>query len=123
MDRANDCFRSAIQVIEERISNLKKETSAAASDAGGLATLDMLKKEQEVLELEKLLPEMAAKIEDSQDQLKAASELEKTLDDEESKDSLVVAKIHDSPQKPVNNISHLVKRKVCMPVNQSYIHF
>ena len=107
LERANDCFRSAIQVIEDRISNLK----AAVQAAGGLTTPEMVNKEKEVLELEKLLPEMAAKIEDSQDQQKAASEVAKTLGDEESKDSQVVAKIHESPSKPVNDISHLVKRK------------
>lgn len=106
-ERANDCFCSAMNVIEDRIKNLKE--SAMELPEGDI---DRNRKEKEIKELEGLLPEMAAKIEDSKDQVKSTSEAMKELDDEESKDSQVVAKIHDSPMKPVNNISHLVKRKV-----------
>lgn len=126
-ERANDCFRSAMNVIEDRIKNLRSSlestqatisTDSAASDAvsvdGAKSKLDTdrNRKEKEIKELESLLPEMAAKIEDSKDQVKSTSQVLKELDDEESRDNQVVAKIHDSPMKPVNNISHLVKRKV-----------
>lgn len=97
IERANDCFRSAIQVIESKIAALK----SAPSDENT----------REVAELESLLPEMAAKIEDSKEQMHNAAEVAKAVADEESRESEVVAKIHDSPAKVVNNIAHLVKRK------------
>lgn len=132
-ERANDCFRSAMNVIEDRIKNLKTSlessegtscTESGSSDTvsvsdavtvsvdEGRTKVETERKRKEIKELESLLPEMAAKIEDSKDQLKSTSQALKELDDEESRDNLVVAKIHDSPMKPVNNISHLVKRKV-----------
>ena len=97
IERANDCFRSAIQVIESKIAALKSTPSE--------------ENVREVAELESLLPEMAAKIEDSKEQMQNAAEVAKAVADEESRESEVVAKIHDSPAKVVNNITHLVKRK------------
>jgi hypothetical protein len=65
----------------------------------------------EVSELEGLLPDMAAKIEDSRDQMTTSVEVEKIVEDEESRESEVANKIHNSPSKTVTNINHLVKRK------------
>lgn len=97
IERANACFRLAIGVIESKIESLKKSGDES--------------KMSEVKELESLLPDMAAKIEDSRDQMTTSVEVEKMVEDEESRESEVTAKVHNSPSKPINNISHLVKRK------------
>lgn len=97
IERANDCFRSAIHVIESKIATLKSSPSE--------------ENEREVAELESLLPEMAAKIEDSKEQMQNAADVAKVVADEESRESEVAAKVHLSPSKAVNNITHLVKRK------------
>jgi len=97
IDRANDCFRSAIAVLEKRIENLKNSGNAM--------------KEAEIKELEELLPEMAAKIEDSREQMMTSAEVDRLVHEEESRESEAIAKVHNSPSKPINNISHLVKRK------------
>jgi tetratricopeptide (TPR) repeat protein len=97
IERANDCFRSAIHVIESKIAALKSSPSE--------------ENEREIAELESLLPEMAAKIEDSKEQMQNAAQVAKVVADEESRESEVAAKVHLSPTKVVNNITHLVKRK------------
>jgi tetratricopeptide (TPR) repeat protein len=97
IDRANDCFRSVIGVLEKRIENLKNSGNAM--------------KEAEIKELEELLPEMAAKIEDSREQMMTSAEVDRLVNEEESRESEAIAKVHNSPSKPINNISHLVKRK------------
>ena len=101
IERANDCFRLAIGVIESRIEVLKKE-HLLTGDSSKMA---------EVSELESLLPDMSAKIEDSRDQMTTAVQVEKMVEDEDSKEAEVANKVHNSPSKAVNNISHLVKRK------------
>lgn len=102
IERANDCFRSAVQVIETKITNLK-QTLESSDEASKDAILT------EVKELEALLPDMAARIEDSRDQMINSVQVMQAVEEEESRESEAVAKV--SPKKPVNNISHLVKRK------------
>lgn len=106
IERANDCFRSAVQVIETKIANLKKkldqESSTLSEEERNAIT-------SEINELETLLPDMAARIEDSRDQMINSVQVMQAVEEEESRESEAVAKL--SPQKPVNNISHLVKRK------------
>jgi len=106
-DGANDCFRSAIQVIETRIANQRKKISSASSDQR-----DMIESaEREIAQLEDLLPEMRAKIEDSQDQMDIAR---KALADEEierMKEDAAAVKSQEVKEKPINDISHLIKRK------------
>ena len=106
IERANDCFRCAISVLESRIVSLKETGDAM--------------KEAEWKELEKLLPDLAAKIEDSRDQMNTSVEVEKLVEDEESRDEEVANKVHNSPvKKPINDISHLVKRK--RPVEEEVV--
>ncbi|KAI1290059.1 Protein HGV2 [Halotydeus destructor] len=103
VERANDCYRCAVGVIEHRLKNLKG--AIASSEANPEKTA----KELEVIELENLLPDMQAKIEDSNDQMHTVKEALKQEITEKLKEEAVTAKV--SPKKPVNNISHLVKRK------------
>lgn len=104
IDRANSCFESALDVIQMRIKNLKEvktdEMDQFAKDSH----------EREVSQLEDLIPELTAKIEDikeqMQSQFKTLESLQKESEKEETK------QVQTSQAKPVNNISHLIKRKV-----------
>jgi nuclear autoantigenic sperm protein len=110
VEKANDCFRSAVQVIEQRIENQKKLMATP-----GLEEDTKFAAEREVYDLESLLPEMKLKIEDSQDQMANASEAFKERATELLVEKAAAAKIAEVQTKlqakPVSNISHLVKRK------------
>ena len=67
-------------------------------------------KELEIIELESLLPEMQAKIEDSRDQMNAL--VTQTEQVEEVKEPITIEPSSNGQAKPVSDISHLVKRKV-----------
>jgi len=105
-ERANDCYRCAVDVIEHRLQNLKKFIAEHTEYSD-----EKSQKELEIIELEALLPEMQAKIEDSRDQMVNAVEAMKTVETEEIKEQEASAKLVDASDKPVSNISHLVKRK------------
>lgn len=106
-DRANDCYRSAVDVIERRIQNLKKFVAENKE-----YSQEKSQKELEIIELESLLPEMQAKIEDSRDQMVNLMTAVEKEQSEEIKEKEVSAKLSDTAAKPVNDITHLVKRKV-----------
>lgn len=74
-------------------------------------TEERSQKELECIELETLLPEMFLKIEDSSEQMENAIEAMKKESEQEMTDQVAAARIKDSPTKPVNDISHLLKRK------------
>jgi len=66
------------------------------------------KNNQEIIELENILPEMKEKIEDSNDQMtttKLATENEKL------EEQLIAEKKKQILDKPISNLTHLVKRK------------
>ena len=106
-DKANDCYRSAIEVIENRIENQRK--IIASSDDN-----DMIEStKREIQQLEELLPEMRLKIEDSKDQMTSKDIVQKALQEEDKlNDDSSPVKNNETNDKPVNNISHLIKRKV-----------
>ena len=106
-DKANDCYRSAIEVIENRIENQRK--IIASSDDN-----DMIEStKREIQQLEELLPEMRLKIEDSKDQMTSKDIVQKALQEEDKlNDDSSPVKNNETSDKPVNNISHLIKRKV-----------
>ena len=106
-DKANDCYRSAIEVIENRIENQRK--IIASSDDNDV--IESTKRE--IQQLEELLPEMRLKIEDSKDQMTSKDIVQKVLQEEEKlNDDSSPVKNNETNDKPVNNISHLIKRKV-----------
>ena len=106
-DKANDCYRSAIEVIENRIENQRK--IIASSDDNDV--IESTKRE--IQQLEELLPEMRLKIEDSKDQMTSKDIVQKALQEEDKlNDDSSPVKNNETSDKPVNNISHLIKRKV-----------
>lgn len=110
-NHANDCFQGAIQVIENRIENQKKIISSTSSDQTQIIT----KAEREIEQLEALLPEMRGKIEDSQDQMDNVRKALEAEAIERLKEQQEAAKSQQVKEKPVTDISHLIKRKVGAP--------
>ncbi|RWS03341.1 protein HGV2-like protein [Dinothrombium tinctorium] len=105
IEKANDCYRSAINVISKRIDSQKKIMAESNdNEVKGKA-------EKEVWELESLLPEMRAKIEDSIDQMSTITDAKKKEETELMEEKMIAEKIKEVQTKPVNNVSHLVKRK------------
>jgi len=72
-------------------------------------TEERSQKELEIIELEALLPEMQAKIEDSRDQMNALQTPAEPT--EEVNEPVVIDKPVNGQTKPVSDITHLVKRK------------
>ncbi len=107
-ENANNCFQSAIQVIENRIENQRKNIQSIPSE-----NTDEIKSiEKEISQLEDLLPEMRLKIEDSKDQM---DNVRKALEEEANeriKEDAAALKSQEVKVKPVTDISHLIKRKV-----------
>lgn len=62
--------------------------------------------------MENLLPEMRVKIEDSRDQMDNAMEALRNEEQERIKEESVAVKTHETKDKPVSDVSHLIKRKV-----------
>jgi len=102
IENANQNFKKAIDVIESRLNKLKDELP-------NLKTEELKEKNnQEIIELENILPEMKEKIEDSNDQMtttKLATENEKL------EEQLIAEKKKQILDKPISNLTHLVKRK------------
>ena len=106
IDSANECFQKAIDVIKKRIDNKK---IALLDDTKNEETLSTIK--DEIRELEDLLPEMVARIEDRADQMMATIKETVRMACSDKEDEERAAKLKSSEPKPINNISHLVKRK------------
>lgn len=93
-------------MIEQRLKNLRASTADTAEP-----TEEKSQKELEIIELESLLPEMTLKIEDSSEQMVHAIAAMKEESKQEIANQVLALKIKDVPDKPVNDISHLMKRK------------
>jgi len=105
-DNANSCFESALGVIELRIKNLKEKN---------LLELDQFEKdsnEREILQLEDLIPELRGKTDDMKEQMQSQFTTLESLEKETEQEETKQAKLQANPDKPINNISHLIKRKV-----------
>lgn len=106
IDRANSCFESALDVIQMRIKHLKEVKTDK---------MDQFAKdshEREISQLEDLIPELTAKIEDIKEQMQSQFKTLESLQKESEKEE--IKQVQPSQAKPVNNISHLIKRKVCV---------
>ncbi|XP_054161674.1 protein HGV2-like isoform X2 [Oppia nitens] len=107
IQNANNCFQNAIQVIESRIENQKKILSTLKEE-----DIDSVEKiKRELKQLESLLPEMKVKIEDSNDQMVTAKQGLELEENERKEEEAIALKNKEIKEKPINNISHLIKRK------------
>ncbi|CAG2116480.1 unnamed protein product, partial [Medioppia subpectinata] len=66
---------------------------------------------RELTQLESLLPEMRVKIEDSNDQMNNEKEGLQRQESERMAEEAIAAKNKEIKEKPITNISHLIKRK------------
>jgi hypothetical protein len=108
IQNANNCFQSAIQVIETRIANQKSRLVTLSAD--DLETTERIKRE--LTQLENLLPEMRVKIEDSNDQMINTKEGLERQESERIAEEAIAVKNQEIKDKPITDISHLIKRKV-----------
>ncbi|CAG2172818.1 unnamed protein product [Oppiella nova] len=107
IQNANNCFQSAIQVIETRIANQKLRLVTLSAD--DLETTERIKRE--LTQLENLLPEMRVKIEDSNDQMINTKEGLERQESERIAEEAIAVKNQEIKDKPITDISHLIKRK------------
>lgn len=106
VELANDAFQRAISVIRLRIENQKKVLAdGEIKDEDKLHAI-----KEEINELEGLLPEMVARIEDKRDQMATVEEGLK-MEAKEKDEEAQIASLKLCEPKPINNVSHLVKRK------------
>lgn len=104
IDQANGCFQMAINVIQKRIENKRKSLENENLDSETRQSII-----DEIKDLEDLLPDMVARIEDKRDQM-ATVEQALRMEAQENKEAQIATQKICEP-KPVNNVSHLVKRK------------
>lgn len=111
-ENSNLCFESAIDIIQLRLDNLVKMNTAHMDE------FEKTSHEKEIEQLRSLIPDLRGKMDDLKEQMqsqyKTLQTLEKECEEEETK------KLQMNKSKPVNNISHLIKRKVSAKVG---VHF
>lgn len=105
---ANDNFQNAINVIEKRIETLTKEFEKAKAAQDTMAVSSC---EKEINELKELLPDMTMRMDDSKEDGAKSNEVLKRTRDELQQEDEEVKKVCLDKSKPVDDISHLVKRK------------
>lgn len=105
---ANDNFQKAINVIENRIEALSKDLEKAKANQDTIAIGTYQK---EINELRELLPDMTMRLDDSkEDNIKSTEILKRTREEMQQEDE-EAKKVCLDKSKPVDDISHLVKRK------------
>ena len=98
-------FNKSVEIIRQRVANLKKSLEIEENDAAKKEQLD-----KEIKELSELLPELEERINDTLEQEKEASKVE----EEEKMEEEIIQR--NSPVKnpnppAANDISHLVKKR------------
>jgi len=108
IQKANENFQEAVNVIEKRIETLTKELDKAKEAQD---TVKVSSNEKEINELRELLPDINMRMDDSkEDQEKSKEVLKRTREELQDEDEQVKKVLLDT-SKPVDDISHLVKRK------------
>lgn len=105
-DNSNQCFNQALEVVQLRLENLK------AKDINLMEGFEKMRHEKEIEQLEGLIPEIQAKIEDMKEQILSQYNAMKSLVKEKESEDEQDKKLESNKDKPINNISHLIKRKV-----------
>ncbi|OTF79949.1 Tetratricopeptide repeat containing protein, partial [Euroglyphus maynei] len=105
-ETSNNCFQSALDVIKLRIDNLK------AKDTTNMDTFAKAKLESEIQQLESLMPEIQLKIEDMKEQIQSGRRIMDRLEMVDKKEREKTEEFRKNLEKPITNISHLIKRKV-----------
>lgn len=105
---ANENFQNAISVIEKRIETLNKDLEKAKT---GQDTVAVSTYEREINELKELLPDINMRMDDSKEDVSNSSDAMKRTRDEIQQEDEEVKKVCLDKTKPVDDISHLVKRK------------
>lgn len=108
VQNANDNFQNAIDVIEKRIASLSDELEKANATQD---TVTIGAYQKEINELKELLPDMSMRIDDSKEDGNKSTEALKRTREENQKEDEEVKKVCLDTSKPVDDISHLVKRK------------
>lgn len=105
---ANENFQNAINVIEKRIMSLTGDLEKAKASQDTVAIGSYQK---EINELKELLPDMTMRIDDSKEDSTNSTEALKRTREEMQMEDDEVKKVCLDKSKPVDDISHLVKRK------------
>lgn len=105
---ANENFQNAIEVIEKRVASLTEDLEKAKVSQD---TVAIGAYQKEINELKELIPEMTMRLDDSkEDGAKSTEALKRTREEMQQEDE-EVKKVCLDKTKPVDDISHLVKRK------------
>lgn len=105
---ANDSFQNAIDVIEKRIEMLNKDLDKAKQEQD---TVVVSAYQKEISELKELLPDMTMRLDDTKEDAAKSTEVLKRTREELQQEDEEVKKVCLDTSKPVDDISHLVKRK------------
>lgn len=122
-DESVKSYNDAIKVIEDRIANLNKELEKASEEEKASKDFDspVYKAQKEVGELKEILPDIKAKIEDSEDERKNMDQLKNLAKEAlggsfasgSSDSTATTIPTKEAPKETVQttDISHLIKRK------------
>lgn len=105
---ANENFQNAINVIEKRITSLSDDLEKAKVTQD---TVTIGAYQKEINELKELLPDMTMRIDDSKEDGDKSTEALKRTREEIQQEDEEVKKVCLDKSKPVDDITHLVKRK------------
>lgn len=108
VQEANNNFSKAIEVIEKRIATLEKDLEKGKESQDTVAVSMYIK---EINELKELLPDMYMRLDDSKDDGPKGPEVLKRTREEMQQEDEEAKKVCSDKSKPVDDISHLVKRK------------